>query len=243
MLIQKVHGLHATNMSLNDRFTLLASAAPGRVAGRPIERKLGNFLANDRNYRNRDLIAQIAWRLEQQAERLALRQRLGYRQGRLRRFGSESNLPGLRKSNSFGNLSQMSVKDRVSWQPNGGLRRAASFGSLFGESWQGKPLRGFRRRGGGQRALRGRFGLRGRGGHQNRNRTKGATQQARGNPTALPTGRGRGFGRGGVLRNQTSKPVPTKEELDAELDQYMASTKWALDKELDAYMKNAMELE
>lgn len=72
MVIQKVYGLHATTMSLNERFTLLASAAVGsdRVAARPIGRKLGNFLANDRNYRNRNLVAQIAWRLEQHAERV-----------------------------------------------------------------------------------------------------------------------------------------------------------------------------
>lgn len=39
------------------------------------------------------------------------------------------------------------------------------------------------------------------------------------------------------------KKVPTKEELDAQLDQYMASTKSVLDKELDMYMKNAMEID
>lgn len=35
----------------------------------------------------------------------------------------------------------------------------------------------------------------------------------------------------------------TKEQLDAQLDQYMSCTKAALDQELDNYMKNAMELE
>ena len=45
----------------------------------------------------------------------------------------------------------------------------------------------------------------------------------------------------GIERQQ--KAVPTKEELDLQLDQYMASTKTALDKELECYMKNAMDME
>lgn len=40
-------------------------------------------------------------------------------------------------------------------------------------------------------------------------------------------GRGNSFGRG---------RVPTKEELDRELDQYMSTTKASLDKELDTMM-------
>jgi hypothetical protein len=35
--------------------------------------------------------------------------------------------------------------------------------------------------------------------------------------------------------------VPSKEELDLQLDQYMASTKSHLDKELDSYMNQAQE--
>ena len=46
-------------------------------------------------------------------------------------------------------------------------------------------------------------------------------------------GRGRG-GRGGGRR----QPPPTREELDKELDSYMAGTKGLLDKEMDEYMAN-----
>lgn len=47
---------------------------------------------------------------------------------------------------------------------------------------------------------------------------------------------------GGVNRTQ-QKPTVTKEELDRQLDQYMASSKAALDLEIENYMKNAMEME
>lgn len=45
--------------------------------------------------------------------------------------------------------------------------------------------------------------------------------------------------RGGVGRGRTNRPVPSKEELDMELDQYMANTKSHLDKEIDSYMNQA----
>ena len=47
-----------------------------------------------------------------------------------------------------------------------------------------------------------------------------------------------------VTRSQSHAQLQlTKEELDAQLDQYMSCTKAALDAELDNYMKNAMDLE
>ena len=49
--------------------------------------------------------------------------------------------------------------------------------------------------------------------------------------------RGRGRGRGG-WRSTEGKP-PTKEELDQQIDSYMASSKSAMDKELDSYMQEA----
>ena len=49
----------------------------------------------------------------------------------------------------------------------------------------------------------------------------------------------RGWGRGrGGWRAVDGKP-PTKEELDQQIDSYMASSKSGLDKELDSYMKEA----
>lgn len=49
---------------------------------------------------------------------------------------------------------------------------------------------------------------------------------------------------GGITRSQVqSRLLLTKDQLDAQLDQYMSGTKAALDQELENYMKNAMELE
>lgn len=49
--------------------------------------------------------------------------------------------------------------------------------------------------------------------------------------------RGRGLGRG---RGRGGRP-PTREELDSQLDQYMAGSKGVLDRELDTYMKESWE--
>lgn len=43
------------------------------------------------------------------------------------------------------------------------------------------------------------------------------------------------------ISRQAAKPVPSAEELDLQLDQYMAGSKSALDRELDNYMRTAME--
>ncbi|KAG7309474.1 hypothetical protein JYU34_005442 [Plutella xylostella] len=48
-------------------------------------------------------------------------------------------------------------------------------------------------------------------------------------------------GRG--INRQDQRPVPSREELDNQLDEYMASSKSALDRDLDAYMKSAMEMD
>lgn len=55
----------------------------------------------------------------------------------------------------------------------------------------------------------------------------------------LSAGRGMIFvGRGSAGRSARpdSRPVPTREELDAQLDDYMSMTKSQLDAQLDAYM-------
>jgi hypothetical protein len=48
-------------------------------------------------------------------------------------------------------------------------------------------------------------------------------------------------GRGRGSRGRQMQAVPSKEELDLQLDQYMASTKSQLDRELDSYMNQAQE--
>ncbi|CAH2095571.1 unnamed protein product [Euphydryas editha] len=243
MVIEKVHGLQATNITLNDRFTILASAAPVARIMKPRRRSSGLFSMNQ-NMNNRVLLNQIGNRFGQQAKRQAVQQRLGI--PGLRRFGSESSLIGLQRSNSFSNLSQSSIKKRVAWrQSNGNLNRSASFSNLSQGVWRG---RGFRRRGGRMGVMRGRIRGRGRmGWQQPAMRPRGQFVKRRGVPQrgrgGRGTGRGRGRGRGGGGITRQQKVVPTKEELDLQLDQYMASTKSALDKELDTYMKNAMDLE
>ncbi|KAI8437292.1 hypothetical protein MSG28_011664 [Choristoneura fumiferana] len=243
MVIEKVHGLQATSMSLNDRFTMLGSAPPPRPRMPRRRPSVGSlFNQNIKLNQNQDLIEQLARRLEQQARRQSLRQRLGVGPGALRRFGSESSLPGRLRSNSIGSLNQRGIKSRISWrQSHGNLSRAASFGNLSQGTWRGRTLRGFRRRGA-NRALRGR--LRGGVNFGRVNRASNAAARGRSaGKTARGAARGRGRGRGGVVRNQAPKPVPTKEELDHQLDLYMAGTKSALDAELDTYMKNAMDTE
>ncbi|XP_045779399.1 chromatin target of PRMT1 protein-like [Maniola jurtina] len=257
MVIEKLHGLQATGISLNDRFTMFAATAPIARVPRQRRRSTGLF-SFGQQINNRDIIDQIAQRLGQQSKRDAVRQRLGI--PALRRYGSASSLPGLRRSNSFSNLSERSVQSRTSWrQNNGNLIRSASFSSLSAGVWRG---RGFRRRGGRMGLMRGR--MRARGGRQQmvgrmrgrgREQARGQQRMLRGqigqngrgrargqNMRGAARGRGRGVGRGGGITRQQN-PVPTKEELDLQLDQYMASTKHALDKELDTYMKNAMEME
>ncbi|KAK3919502.1 Chromatin target of PRMT1 protein [Frankliniella fusca] len=60
---------------------------------------------------------------------------------------------------------------------------------------------------------------------------------------AGPVARGRGRGRGGRGRGRGGRQAPpSREELDKQLDQYMASTKSTLDKELDSYMNQGNEM-
>ncbi|XP_045504233.1 chromatin target of PRMT1 protein-like isoform X2 [Colias croceus] len=236
MLIETLHGLHATSITLNERFTLLAQAPPPRVI-RPKRRSVSQSYSNKGfNYGNQNLLEKIVQQLEQ-ANRKVVKQRLG-----LRRYGSEGNLNKLQRSNSTSNLSQFGVKSRLSWRQSNGNLRSSAFNNQFG--WRG---RAFVRRGTRIGLTRGR--VRGRGGRQqlgrlqNQRRTVG--QNARGRGRGRVRGRGRGQGRGNnrATTPNAKKTVPTKEELDLQLDQYMASTKSALDRQLDAYMESAVRTE
>lgn len=72
MVIDKVHGLQATSISLNDRFTILAATEPHRI---PIRQKrraaMNNFVSQNVNFRNQALIEQISRKLEQQSRRVS----------------------------------------------------------------------------------------------------------------------------------------------------------------------------
>ncbi|XP_013147294.1 PREDICTED: chromatin target of PRMT1 protein-like [Papilio polytes] len=242
MFIEKVYGLSATNISLNDRFTMLAAVVPERLIrtrNPQARRNIGNILNQNLNFDDEDLIEQIARKI-QQAKRQAIKQRLRMNIQR-QQFASDNNMPALRRANSFSSLNgKQNIKNRVFWQnSNNNLSRSASFnnlsqGNIFGQA--------FRRRGRGVGTPRSRLRggmqlLRGLGRAANKPHTRTQRKQNGRRRT-------RGRGKGGITRNQMNvKKVPTKEELDAQLDQYMASTKSVLDKELDMYMKNAMEID
>ena len=113
--------------------------------------------------------------------------------------------------------------------PRGETQGTYSHGNTF---WIETELFCYRRWGGFNYRRRGylnrgnrRFGY---GGFRNRNR--------------WGQGRGRGGrfnrGRGGRGRRQQGPP-PSREQLDKEIDSYMAGTKGVLDKELDDYMMEA----
>lgn len=71
MVIEKVHGLQATGMSLNDRFTLLAAAAPDHVAARPRRRpSVNSYFNQNLNFKKQNLVDHIARRLEFEAKRV-----------------------------------------------------------------------------------------------------------------------------------------------------------------------------
>ncbi|CAF4881171.1 unnamed protein product [Pieris macdunnoughi] len=234
-MIEKVFGINATSVTLNTRFTLLAEILPSRVM-RPRKRLVSHPVPNiSYNLRSQKLPQQIAYHL-QQSSRQRVKQRLG-----LRRYRSASSLPGLRRANSTGNINQ-GVKTRLAWtNADSNLRWAAPFHNTSGM----RRGSGIRLRNARIRLVRG--GVRGRGGRQQMGqlRVSAPPQQRRargargGRARGQTRGRGRGRGRGAT----TAKKVPTKEELDTQLEHYMANSQWALDKQLDDYMKDAVKEE
>ncbi|KAF4518465.1 hypothetical protein B566_EDAN002121 [Ephemera danica] len=87
-----------------------------------------------------------------------------------------------------------------------------------------------------------------RGGFQQQQNRRGVQQGARrgagrrgqrggrGGQQQMRGGRGRARGRGAVRGGRGRQPVPTRAELDNQLDEYMAGTRAQLDRELDQYM-------
>ncbi|CAH4027370.1 unnamed protein product [Pieris brassicae] len=234
-MIEKVFGINATSVTLNTRFTLLAETLPSPVM-RPRKRLVSHPVPNNSYYlRSQKLPQQIAYHL-QQSSRQRVKQRLG-----LRRYRSASSLPGLRRVNSTGNINQ-GVKTRLAWTYADSNQRWVSPFNNTSRMWRGS---GIRLRNPHMRLVRG--SVRGRGGRQQmgRLRVSAPPQQIRargargGRARGQTRGRGRGRGRGAT----TAKKVPTKEELDTQLEHYMANSQWALDKQLDDYMKDAMNEE
>lgn len=68
MFIEKVYGLSATNISLNDRFTMLAAIVPERLIrtrNPQARRNIDNILNQNLNFDDEDLIEQIARKIQQ----------------------------------------------------------------------------------------------------------------------------------------------------------------------------------
>lgn len=73
MVIEKVHGLQATSVSLNDRFTMLTAAAPDRFVPRPRRRpSVNSYFNQNMNYNNRNFVHQIARRLEMEVKKVCV---------------------------------------------------------------------------------------------------------------------------------------------------------------------------
>ncbi|KDR18891.1 hypothetical protein L798_07339 [Zootermopsis nevadensis] len=155
----------------------------------------------------------------------------------------------------LGQPTASSVKDRLTLTvpARGGRGRARSRGR--GRVWGGR-LDTFRFRRGQGRVFRGNSQRRPfrRGGRSGVGTSRGGRGVGAGRGGGIGNrftrGRGGTFRRGGrtrggrgrgSLRGRQVQTIPSKEELDLQLDQYMASTKSHLDKELDSYMNQAQD--
>nr|CAD7201911.1 unnamed protein product [Timema douglasi] len=146
----------------------------------------------------------------------------------LSRSGSVTNL---KRSTSMSSLGRFSLAGGDNYRINTrGTRGVRGYRNTTGRAF---------RRGRGAVALQAGTS---RGGNIRRN-SRGNRYNQRGGGRGGNIRRGVG-GRGGrTLRGRGGRtPVPSKEELDLQLDQYMANTKSSLDRELDTYMKGANNL-
>ncbi|XP_046996095.1 chromatin target of PRMT1 protein-like isoform X2 [Schistocerca americana] len=243
MVLQK-----STTMSLNERFTYLRRNRENAI--RNIRENA--VLQHQASVKNRRLVQQMerrpavvaALKLKKRSMRQRLGQRLGntsikdrltlnvsYRGGRMR---ARSRSRGMSRGRGRGQLSGNRVgqldnfryrQPQTQGQGQSSLYRSPSR-RPFKRGRGGTPIRGNR---GGRYIQRG--GQQGRGGGSFR-------RGGRGGGRGGARGRGRG-GRGRGGRGRQNRPLPSKEELDMQLDQYMANTKSHLDRELESYMNQA----
>ncbi|XP_054258539.1 chromatin target of PRMT1 protein-like [Macrosteles quadrilineatus] len=180
-------------------------------------------------------------------DRLSLRGRGGLRgrvgprnsTGRspLVRLGTRGGRGNMSRSQSMTNLSRSQSVQSLSGRHNNMISRGRG-GVRFQNrnTYTRRPDYWRSPSGGGGRGR----GLRARGGGFNRNRDDFRTQRGRGRFNTRSQ-RSRGFrGRGGQGRGGRGPP-PTREELDSQLDQYMASSRGVLDQDLDSYMTGQQE--
>lgn len=236
-------------MSLNERFTWLRSNHENTIRNL----RENSAVQHQASVKNRRLAQQMERRPAVMAalklKKRSLRQRLGQPMSsnvkdRLTLTGSARGGRGNARTRGRGRSGGRGRGGRLARsQSMQSLNRSNSGGDTFrfrrgqGRVFRGNSQRRPFRRGGwpGLGSPRGGRGLRGgRGGGVGNRFTRGRGGSFRRNGR-MRAGRGRGS------RGRQMQAVPSKEELDLQLDQYMASTKSHLDRELDSYMNQAQD--
>ncbi|XP_023231370.1 chromatin target of PRMT1 protein-like [Centruroides sculpturatus] len=260
--ITKILLKNTTKMSLNERFTTYRQQGQSTVNS--IRQKIQQ--QRQASLKNRRLAQQMANRPSVIAalkiKRKSLKQRLGQSPGG---FSGGSSV---KSRLSFGRQGNRNVRGRLGGGGQGRNRGRGVVAVRKGVRWSGfgdgtnnarsgtSPMlkarlgnqnaankigqtrnRGFRRGGRGfgrnYRQQRG-SNFRGTQFRNNRN-VGGAGGRRKGRGGRQNRGRGRNWGQANINK----KNIPSKQELDNELDEYMAKTKSHLDADLDAYMAQA----
>lgn len=220
---------NTTKMTLNERFT--AYRAQAQTANTYRQKIQMQRQASSANLR---LAQQMANRptviAALRIKRKSLQQRLGRKQQSANgNIKSRLNFSGKR-------LNNMPVQGRLGSMRGKGMTRRGGFKSGTSPLLKdrlGLPKSGFKKmlqpnQRGNFRNRRGNF----RGNRQSRG---GNRQQVQRNNLRNTRGRGRG-GNKGWWNNKVGGNIPTKQELDNQLDEYMAETKSSLDAQLGQYM-------
>ncbi|XP_075222000.1 uncharacterized protein LOC142324844 isoform X2 [Lycorma delicatula] len=167
------------------------------------------------------------------------------------RMSRSQSMQSLNNVGKFVNRSRSRSRSRSRVRANSISNNSNNNNNSGNVRFRNKPQRGGLRRqsvggGGGrftqlrQRGQRGgRGGFRGRGGNNWTGGRGGRGRFDRGRGSIRGRGIGGRRGGRGAGRRRDNVPVPTKEELDNQLDQYMANSRCSLDKDLDSYMKQA----
>ncbi|CAH1400748.1 unnamed protein product [Nezara viridula] len=252
MTLEKSVLTNYTSMSLDERFTQLR-----RADSRLLVRGISDLRQQFASTKSRRLALQMSRRPSVIAalnSGRAFGPSIGRRGGQIggrggiRNFGrgrrSSSVVRGgnrpLRRSGSIGRLARSQSLTSLN-------SRAASPFRARGRGRGGRIIGGRGNRGGISSFRRGGLnqrGGRGRGGFVSRRGRGGNSGGAGGFGTNRGRGRGegrRGFGGRGRGRGGQRPPPPSKEKLDMELDEYMASSRATLDKEIDTYMSQPQE--
>ncbi|PRD27085.1 UNVERIFIED_CONTAM: hypothetical protein NCL1_36321 [Trichonephila clavipes] len=231
-LVTKIVLKNTTKMSLNERFT--AYRAEAQTAANTYRQKLQ--MQRQATSANLRLAQQMANRptviAALRLKKRSLQQRLGRRQQSASNVKARLNLGGKRANSIQGRLGAVRGRNpgrRGGFKPGTSPLLKARLGTPRSFNYPSVTNQrvGFRKRGnfqGGNRQPR------------NNNRLQ-ASRNARGGRNNRGGGRGRGRGGGKGRWGKDLNPIlPTKQELDNQLDEYMAETKGSLDAQLGHYM-------